>query len=125
MLAAARIVRFAARSIRRRPNGGRRFESIRDRLQQLLLASSPELRFTSNVTFEVLNGKPGTPSSFNDLEHILSAQHYRLAFWQTASDTINYRRFFSITDLVGVRVEDPAVFDATHEKPYASGLGKS
>ena len=51
-------------------------------------------------------------------------QHYRLAFWQTASDSINYRRFFSITDLVGVRVEDPAVFDATHEAIIRAGLSR-
>ena len=37
-----------------------------------------------------------------------------LSYWQNVNAEINYRRFFSITDLVGVRVEDPMVFDATH-----------
>ena len=95
-----------------------------DRLHQLLIAS-PEVYAHIERTLEVLNGKPGTPGSFNELEHILAGQHYRLAFWQTASDAINYRRFFSITDLVGVRVDDPAVFDATHEKAIRIGLSKS
>ncbi len=48
------------------------------------------------------------------LHRLLEKQHYRLAYWRVASDEINYRRFFEITDLAGVRVEDPAVFDATH-----------
>jgi (1->4)-alpha-D-glucan 1-alpha-D-glucosylmutase len=101
-----------------------KFEGMCDRLHQLLIAS-PEVYAHVERTLEVLNGKPGTPRSFNELEHILAGQHYRLAFWQTASDAINYRRFFSITDLVGVRVDDPAVFDATHEKAIRIGLSKS
>ncbi len=48
------------------------------------------------------------------LHRLLEKQHYRLAYWRVASDEINYRRFFEITDLAGVRVEDPAVFEATH-----------
>lgn len=48
------------------------------------------------------------------LHAILERQHYRLAHWRVASAEINYRRFFDIDGLVGVRVEDPAVFDATH-----------
>ena len=48
------------------------------------------------------------------LHRLLEQQHYRLAFWRVASDEINYRRFFEITDLAGVRVEDKLVFDATH-----------
>jgi (1->4)-alpha-D-glucan 1-alpha-D-glucosylmutase len=101
-----------------------KFEGMCDRLHQLLIAS-PEVYAHVERTLDVLNGKPGTPSSFNELEHILAGQHYRLAFWQTASDAINYRRFFSITDLVGVRVDDPAVFDATHDKAIRIGLSRS
>jgi (1->4)-alpha-D-glucan 1-alpha-D-glucosylmutase len=101
-----------------------KFEGMCDRLHQLLIAS-PEVYALIERTLEVLNGKPGTPGSFNELEHILAGQHYRLAFWQTASDAINYRRFFSITDLVGVRVDDPAVFAAIHEKAIRIGLSKS
>ena len=48
------------------------------------------------------------------LHRLLEQQHYRLAYWRVASDEINYRRFFEITDLAGVRVEDPEVFAATH-----------
>lgn len=48
------------------------------------------------------------------LPDLLARQHYRLAWWRTANDTLSWRRFFSINDLAGVRVEDPAVFEKTH-----------
>ncbi|GAA4421979.1 malto-oligosyltrehalose synthase [Actinokineospora soli] len=41
-------------------------------------------------------------------------QHYRLVDWRRASAELNYRRFFDITTLAAVRVEDPEVFEATH-----------
>jgi len=60
------------------------------------------------------NGIPGTASSFDSLHALLEAQAYRLAFWRVASDEINYRRFFDINELAGLRMENHAVFDATH-----------
>lgn len=45
---------------------------------------------------------------------LLAAQAYRLAPWREAASRLNYRRFFDVSDLVGVRVEDPRVFAATH-----------
>jgi (1->4)-alpha-D-glucan 1-alpha-D-glucosylmutase len=41
-------------------------------------------------------------------------QHYELVDWRRGNSEINYRRFFAIAELAGLRVEDPAVFDATH-----------
>ncbi|MDF2999693.1 MAG: malto-oligosyltrehalose synthase [Xanthobacteraceae bacterium] len=52
-----------------------------------------------------------------DLAAILDAQHWRLAWWRTAAHDLNYRRFFNITDLVGVRIEDPEVFEIVHRLP--------
>jgi len=49
---------------------------------------------------------------FDLLDQLHAAQWYRLAYWRMASETINYRRFFDVTDLVGVRVENPEVFEA-------------
>lgn len=49
-----------------------------------------------------------------ELERLLASQHYRLAFWQVASEELNYRRFFDVDTLVAVRVEDPQVFADTH-----------
>ena len=59
------------------------------------------------------------------LHRLLERQHYRLAFWRTAADEINWRRFFDINELAGVRVEEERVFDATHAalfRLYAEGL---
>jgi (1->4)-alpha-D-glucan 1-alpha-D-glucosylmutase len=50
------------------------------------------------------------------VSELLDAQWYRLAWWRLARTELNYRRFFTISDLIGVRVEDPEVFDATHGK---------
>jgi (1->4)-alpha-D-glucan 1-alpha-D-glucosylmutase len=61
-----------------------------------------------------VNGRPGEPASFDRLHAVLEAQAYRLAYWLTASHEINYRRFFDINELAGLRMEEPAVFEATH-----------
>ncbi|MGQ0814906.1 MAG: malto-oligosyltrehalose synthase [Gemmatimonadota bacterium] len=49
-----------------------------------------------------------------DLRELIEKQAYRLEFWRTGTSAINYRRFFDVTELAGVRVEDPAVFATTH-----------
>ncbi|MFC8101366.1 malto-oligosyltrehalose synthase [Streptomyces sp. NPDC057363] len=48
------------------------------------------------------------------LPRLLDAQWYRPVWWRLARTELNYRRFFSISELIGVRVEDPVVFEATH-----------
>jgi (1->4)-alpha-D-glucan 1-alpha-D-glucosylmutase len=48
------------------------------------------------------------------LHALLERQCYRLACWRTASDEINWRRFFDVHELVGMNVERPEVFDALH-----------
>jgi (1->4)-alpha-D-glucan 1-alpha-D-glucosylmutase len=56
---------------------------------------------------------------------LLDRQHYRLAWWRTANDELNWRRFFAINELAGVRIEDPTVFDRTHAlyfRLYREGL---
>lgn len=50
------------------------------------------------------------------MPQLLDAQWYRPAWWRLARTELNYRRFFSISELIGVRVEDPEVFAATHVK---------
>ncbi len=60
------------------------------------------------------NGRAGDTVSFDRLHALIQLQGYRLAYWRVASDEINYRRFFDVNDLAGLRLEEPAVFDATH-----------
>ncbi len=49
------------------------------------------------------------------LADLLARQHYRLGWWRSANDELNWRRFFTINELAGLRVEDPQVFEKTHE----------
>jgi (1->4)-alpha-D-glucan 1-alpha-D-glucosylmutase len=66
-----------------------------------------------------------TEEGFDALHQLLERQSYRLASWRTAADDINWRRFFDINELGGLRVERPAVFEATHGKIFqlvAEGL---
>ena len=53
------------------------------------------------------------------LRDLLDRQHYQLAFWRTAARDINYRRFFDVNELICLRVERPAVFEATHRAVLA------
>jgi (1->4)-alpha-D-glucan 1-alpha-D-glucosylmutase len=55
------------------------------------------------------------PSAVVLLHRLLERQHYRLAFWRVAGSEINYRRFFDVNDLAGIRVEDPRTFHESHE----------
>ncbi len=88
-------------------------EAIKDRLWQLY-NTSPEIHSFIDNNLRTFNGKKRNAGSFTHLDELLGEQAYVLAFWQTANEEINYRRFFTISDLVGVRVEDPLVFNATH-----------
>ncbi|HME06963.1 MAG TPA: malto-oligosyltrehalose synthase [Bryobacteraceae bacterium] len=60
------------------------------------------------------NGEKGDPSSFDRLDALLGRQAYELSFWRVAREKINYRRFFDVTELIGIRAQDPAVFEGTH-----------
>ena len=92
-----------------------RFEAARDRMK-LLIAAHAEVRTLIDSILSQLNGDPSDPASFSQLERILAEQNYWLAYWQEVNEGINYRRFFAISDLVGMRVEDPIVFEAMHEQ---------
>jgi len=66
-----------------------------------------------------------TPAGREALHALLERQHYRLAWWGAAADEINWRRFFDINGLVGLRIEQDEVFEATHAtllRLYAEGM---
>jgi (1->4)-alpha-D-glucan 1-alpha-D-glucosylmutase len=67
---------------------------------------SPQFAKAMDDAIARFNGDPEL------LDRVASAQWYRLAYWRIAAETINYRRFFDVTDLVGMRVENPEVFEA-------------
>ncbi|HEX2774556.1 MAG TPA: malto-oligosyltrehalose synthase [Micromonosporaceae bacterium] len=67
-----------------------------------------ELRYHEH-RFPIADGTgDGTP------REVHGRQHYELVNWRRGDTELNYRRFFAVSDLAGLRVEDPAVFDATH-----------
>lgn len=77
---------------------------------------SDVFRKALDATIISFNGELGKPETFNRLDTLLDAQYYRLAYWRIASEKINYRRFFDVTDLVGVRIENPEVFEARNRR---------
>jgi (1->4)-alpha-D-glucan 1-alpha-D-glucosylmutase len=72
------------------------------------------IRAHIDAAVQVFNGVPGDRRSFDPLHQLLELQAYRLSSWRTATHEINYRRFFDINDLAGIRVELPEVFDQVH-----------
>ncbi|NWC59715.1 maltooligosyl trehalose synthase [Pseudomonas sp. GV105] len=80
-------------------------------------------RATDNAVRQAIEQRLGTfdarqPDGFQRLHGLLEQQAYRLASWRTAADDINWRRFFDVNDLGGLRVERSAVFEATHGKIF-------
>ncbi|MFF5016308.1 malto-oligosyltrehalose synthase [Streptomyces sp. NPDC001165] len=75
-----------------------------------LVVDSGVLRYHDHA-FPLREGTEELP-----LPQLLDAQWYRPVWWRLARTELNYRRFFSISELIGLRVEDPEVFDATHAK---------
>jgi (1->4)-alpha-D-glucan 1-alpha-D-glucosylmutase len=96
-----------------------REERIRDkeihkrRLTALCARSAETAEFIGQNVRE-MNGTPGDSKSFDELHELVKVQAYRLAYWRVAADDINYRRFFDINDLAGLRMENESVFEITH-----------
>ena len=77
-----------------------------------------ELHYYDN-RFPIAPGtERGTP------QEVHARQHYELIDWRRADSDLNYRRFFAINTLAGLRVEDPAIFDATHELVLRARAGR-
>lgn len=79
-----------------------------------LTAANEAARGAIAAHLAVINGRPDDPRSRDRLDTILGRQHFRLAHWKTGAHEVNYRRFFAIDTLVGLRMENPKVFEETH-----------
>jgi (1->4)-alpha-D-glucan 1-alpha-D-glucosylmutase len=88
-------------------------QQIKTRIRDQILGS-PELLRLLKAAVDRFNGCRGNRRSFNRLDDLLDQQVYRLEYWQTGRGEINYRRFFDINTLIGVRVELPRVMETTH-----------
>jgi (1->4)-alpha-D-glucan 1-alpha-D-glucosylmutase len=80
-----------------------------------LYETSREIRELIDGNVTAFNGVQDDPRSFDLLEALLLEQVYRLAHWRVATEEINYRRFFDINSLGAICVEDPLVFEETHQ----------
>ncbi len=79
-----------------------------------LVAAQPAVREAIDAALGWLNAR--SASARDALHGLLERQAWRLAYWRVASDEINYRRFFDINALAGLRIEDDEVFEATHAR---------
>ena len=92
-------------------------EIVKRRIDTLVSSSAAVLEaLARSVT--AINGKRGEPHSFDALEGLLAEQAYRLSYWGVAAEEINYRRFFDINDLAAIRIEEPKVLEAVHDKAF-------
>jgi (1->4)-alpha-D-glucan 1-alpha-D-glucosylmutase len=104
--------RFA--SLRGASDAWHQAQDLRNELVEC--AKSPDV---SSAIQAMLQRYDGTnEEGFGRLHSLLERQKYRLASWRTAADDINWRRFFDINELGGLRVERPEVFEATHAKIF-------
>ena len=85
-------------------------EVLRRQLSRITV-EQPELGRALDAEVDATNADPDA------LDAILEEQHYRLANWRAAGHDLGYRRFFDVTSLIGIRVEDPEVFADTHLVP--------
>jgi (1->4)-alpha-D-glucan 1-alpha-D-glucosylmutase len=110
---------YVARAFRRLPLATRtdatavaerhRDTQVLHRQLDRLLAERPATLAAVDAALADVNG------DVDALDALLEQQNHRIAYWRTAERELGYRRFFDITTLVGLRVEDPEVFADTHE----------
>lgn len=91
-----------------------RFDALKKRVAELVTTNDAAKRAVM-LALSSWQVREDQPETVERLEFLLARQHYRLAFWRVALYEINYRRFFDINDLAGLRVEQPDVLAATHE----------
>ncbi len=96
-----------------RPQVLRRAEGLKADLVHTV-RDRPEIGEAVESAVARFNGTPGDAGSWARLDALIARQFWRAAQFRTAADDINYRRFFNINDLAGLRMELPAVFDHAH-----------
>lgn len=100
---------------------GEPFEDLTNRFAITTPETAPELKSELAVRAlepgqaDVLSETLRTMTADHEAMHVLhEAQNWRLAYWRAARETLTYRRFFEVADLVGVRMEQPSAFEETH-----------
>jgi (1->4)-alpha-D-glucan 1-alpha-D-glucosylmutase len=104
----------------RRGQGDDAFVCYFDHVFPIAAAGMQAVRHAPPEAFD-----PALTDGRERLHELLEDQHYRLGWWRSANDEINWRRFFDINELAALRMEDDEVFEAVHAKVfelYAQGL---
>jgi (1->4)-alpha-D-glucan 1-alpha-D-glucosylmutase len=83
------------------------------------VAADPELRAAVVEATARFAGRTGDIESWSRLGALIARQHWRPAYFRVAADDINYRRFFNVNDLAGIRMELPELFEQTHDFLFA------
>ena len=97
-----------------RPQIARRAAELKETLAQIA-AEDGAARDEVTKALQRFNGTPGDLASWRRLDRLIAVQHWRASYFRVAADDINYRRFFNINDLAGLRMELPGVFERTHQ----------
>ena len=105
---------YTERAQSKRAERNREKEIIKKRLHQLH-KENRAIRDFIDENVRLFNGTKKEPHSFDLLDDLLGKQVWRLSYWRVAAEEINYRRFFDISSLAAVRMEDPVVFQKVHE----------
>ncbi|HZT88857.1 MAG TPA: malto-oligosyltrehalose synthase [Stellaceae bacterium] len=96
-----------------RPQIERRAMQLKSALAALA-REDPEVRAAIHAALAKFSGREGDLESWRPLDALIQDQYWRLAHFRVAADDINYRRFFNINDLAGLRMELSDVFDHAH-----------
>jgi (1->4)-alpha-D-glucan 1-alpha-D-glucosylmutase len=81
-----------------------------------LAIDEPSVELAIERSVAVFNGVAGDADTFGMLHRLIESQPYRLSYWRVAESDLNYRRFFDIATLAGIRAEDPDIFERTHRE---------
>ncbi len=107
--------RLPGRQIRGRQHRGERRERLLEIKRELVqLFREKGVQDAINQSLTIFNDSKTPGKKYERLHQLLEKQAYRLAFWRVAADEINYRRFFNVNSLAGLRQEQAEVFTATH-----------
>jgi (1->4)-alpha-D-glucan 1-alpha-D-glucosylmutase len=96
-----------------RPHIARRAGELKQELAALA-RKDPDIAAAARQAVERFNGRTGDLASWSDLDALIQKQFWRAAHFRVAADDINYRRFFNINDLAGIRMELSELFDHAH-----------
>ncbi len=80
-----------------------------------LYENNAEFQVFIEDNLKTFNGETGKSESFDLLDSLLLEQFYRLSFWKVGAEELNYRRFFTVNELICFRVENKQVFQKSHE----------